>query len=52
MILNTELKTNNDFECQTKEAALNAKLNNGSECQTKKNIALNAKLNMRLWMSN
>lgn len=43
MVLNTELKTNNDFECQTKDMALNANLNNGSERQTE-DAALNAKL--------
>ena len=41
--LNAKLEANNDFECQTKDVALNAKLKNGFKCQTK-NTNLNVKL--------
>ena len=39
MALNAKLEINNGSKCQTKDAALNAKLNN---------VALNAKLKQRL----
>ena len=42
--LNANLETNNGSECQTKDAALNAKLNNvAMNAKTKKIMAPNAK---------
>ena len=54
MTLKAELETNNGFERQIEDVALDAKLkvwHDDSEWWTK-TMALNAKLKMRLWTPN